>query len=297
MYNGEFFKLRDSANGRVYFTAPTALVSMSGIGMPPIAHNVVRAPFQHGVSFDNFYLQPRLVTLTVVLDACSREHLWRLRQNLIELLNPRVGALQLELHYPDGRIMALHDVYYDAGAEGDLGTSGSPRQQRLALRFQVDDPVWFGERRELLWAEEPIVITELVFPATFPIIFHGATHISDLKTVTINGTWPAYPTITLTGPMTSPAIHNLSTGAVLQLNTSIARGEVVTIRTLFPHRSVVSSTRGNIYWALTPESVMMDFYLQPNRESGEDTQLQVSAFGTGADSNVHMEWYERWIGV
>jgi len=297
MFDGEFFKLRDANTRRVYLVVPLSIITFSGVGMPPVSHNVVRAPFQHGVSFENFYLKPRLVNMSITLDAYTRMHLWTLRQGLIELLNPRMGTLQLELHYPDGRILSLHDVYYDDGVEGGLGAQGSPRQQRIALRLQADDPVWFGEYYTLNWTQTPVVIDELVFPATFPILFEGATNISAIQTITVQGTWPAFPTIVFTGPMNTPRITNLSTDASLQLNTGIAAGETVTITTLFPHKSVISSTRGNLYWALSEDSVMMDFFLLPNYENDGDTQLQVTAFGTSEDSNVTAAWHERWIGV
>lgn len=66
------------------------------------------------------------------------------------------------------------------------------------------------------------------FPFYFPIGFGNP--LGALLTVTPNGNAPAWPTFTINGPVTAPAMYNATTGKILSLPTlTLAAGDVLTV--------------------------------------------------------------------
>lgn len=297
----ETVSLRTADGERFHLDAPFHVRTLGGIFLPHLEARAVRAPFQHGRTHLGFRIQERIVTLTVDLLGGDPGDRWTRRRELLGILSPHRGALELRVAYDDGTIYFLRDLYYDRDAAADFNTPGSARQDRITVRFIANDPVWYGAGRTAAWVRDDTPRTELVFPTAHDgarIVFHGAGLLTGKHTLTVGGDWPASPTITLTGPLTRPRLVNENTGVEIGLDQDVRSGEVVTITTTPAHRAVESSTRGNLFAVLSAASEITEFtLLPPVLNGGAATTIRAVAVGTSAASAIRMAWYDRWLGL
>lgn len=289
---------------------PHLVVQVEGLAMPPVSLRTTRTPTQHGATFLTAVLEPRPFTLTLHLMEDSREGLWAVRELLASRLNPRVGPMVFRLERPDGTVRELRDVVYDAGFE--LGTVGpGPRHLVGAVRLLALDPVWWGPAASTLVA--PGGGTEVAFG--FPLN-DGADDESDFlpgygigfgggaayTEVTFNlayaGNWPAFPTIRYLGPMEHPVLTNVTTGEVLDLDYTLAAGEVVEFDLRFGHKTVTSQDQGNVVGYLSEDSDLVTFHLEPAPAApGGVNAFQFAAFGTDSATRLSLTWEERYVGL
>jgi len=299
----EKFVIKSAVGEKRYLEIPRHLVEIQGLAMPPLEHRTVRSPFQHGETYLGFSLRPRAITVMLHLRQCTRLELWRLREDLISLINPLIGTLRLVAEFRDGSIYELHDVVYDSQFE--MGTDGmtGPYTQNIAARFIAYDPVWWlypmRQAGPSLTILSGLVFGDVVPPSTavFPIIF-GAVHIDQAQNVINGGNWMAFPTFTLTGPMYYPLIENTTTDEKLQLNYAIADGEIVTITTAFGNKTVVSSIAGNLIGYLSTDSDLATFHLAPDPIATNGVNvIEFLAGNCNADSNILIQWFDRFLGL
>jgi len=119
------------------------------------------------------------------------------------------------------------------------------------------------------------------------------------KTITYNGSFLAYPIVTIIGPITDPVLTNVSTGEDLDFTgITIAGGDSYTIDCRFGYKTVRNAAGANKRADLTAASDLETFHLGADPEVGGG----VNAFtltGTGTDSNtlVTVAYRERFVGA
>jgi len=174
------------------------VLSEGGWGTPPIEHLTHRGPYQHGATVRDSHLRPRLIQLVLRADGCDRAEYWTLRAALMNQLRPNRqltagGVLpgQLRKNLPDGSQRSL-DVFIGQGP-----------------RFEGSDSRSWDE-----WA-----FTEILrFVAHSPTVYNPtrtdtALTVGSATVVTYPGSWPALPTILITGPVANPMV-NIAYGAI-----------------------------------------------------------------------------------
>lgn len=125
-----------------------------------------------------------------------------------------------------------------------------------------------------------------ILPVILPIT--SSAGVGGTGSVTNSGTAPAYPILTLTGPLTNPYIQNSTVGKFMQLNRTIAAGEVVTIdmynKTILLNgsSSLISSKSSTSDW----------WYIAP----GTNT-ITLSTASTSDTGNVALSFYSAYLGV
>jgi len=126
----------------------------------------------------------------------------------------------------------------------------------------------------------------------------GASAVVGSATIDVQGNWPTYPTFTFYGPMVDPRVENETTGKRIELDYNLAANEVVTITTLFPHKQIVSSVNGDIYYSLTEDSDLASFAMLPSSlQDGESTIISVAGGSTSDESYIRMDWHDRYLGI
>ena len=294
----ERFQIKASYGDVIYLQAPFHLVQVQGLAMPPFRHRTVKSPSQDGATYLGFSVEPRPVQLAIHTRGCSRMDMWRLRREFQTVINPAVGSLRFRVSFRDGTIFELHDVRYDANMT--VGTDGQPEPnvQAFGVRFMAYDPLWY-RYPENSASPALTVITGLIFPITFPIIF-GDTWISEDVVITNGGNWNSYPTIELVGPMRAPRIVNVSTGETLEFVSGfkIIDGQVVTITTQFGRKTVLDQNNNNYIGQLTPASDLHTFHLgfDPVITNGLNT-VSFWASECTANSDITVRWYDRYLGL
>ena len=321
----ELYVIKTSYGDRIVLEMPRQMVTATGLAMPPLDHRTQRSPFQDGETFLGYSLRPRPVQFAIHMRGCNRLDMWEMRRNFQYYINPIVGPLRIQVRFRDGKIFELHNVMYDA--QFDVGTDGQPGPavQDFAVRFMAFDPVWYEHPanstsattqvlEELLFREEgdvggfgikfplsfPISFSGTPFSSgngiTFPIIF-GEVYIDQELTIITDGNYRSYPTITLTGPLLTPKIENLTTGEKLELNYKILTGETVIITTEFGNKTVKKGTQ-SLLGFLTTDSDLATFHIDPHpiATNGENI-FSFIAYECSPASGITVEWYDRFIGI
>lgn len=263
------------------------IMSEEGTGMPEIEYITQRGPFQHGETHLDYFLRPRVIQFQIrCWTSCFTEY-WKERTRYLDALRPNLGEGTLRARLQDGTRRDIK-AYIQQGPDFEKASERGWDEWSFTttIRFICNDPTWFDPAIKTLTQDS---FGGLVFPITFPITFDENIYQAN---VTYAGTWPSAPTITLTGPMSSVIITNVTTGKVIQFSHSIDVGETVTITLQYDNVSAGNNLGENLMPYLTAASNLTDFFIEP----GVNT-IKINALGTGAASQVQLSWYERYIGL
>lgn len=280
-------------------------IEQGNFAAPPVEFVTRRGYKQHGVTEVDYFLQPRTIEAHYhhnPADAgpgeTSRDAYWTLRAELIDFLrHNRGGPLRFTVRFPDGRARALL-VRADPGLvlpPAQLADNNWDIDERL--QFVAFDPVWF-DPDEAVYAAGSSASVDLVFPITFPIVFGPSGVFFSTGAVTYEGTWPSWPTMTLTGPYTRVSLTNTATGATIGLSVAIGAGETRTIDLRPGQQSIVDGSGNNKFGDLSPGSNLIDFNLRPDPEvpGGLQTIEAVYTDGTGASAFL-LAFNVRYFGI
>ena len=283
------------------------LMSWTGMGMPPIKYLTQQGPLQHGESIIDYRLQKRIIQLVYRKNDCTRQGYWDSRADLLDFLRPNrqaVGELnpgQLRRVFPDGEMRDI-DVMIEQGPVFMPRNTGTWDEYGITetLRFIAADPTFYDPTEDSSsWVFA--VDDHLVFPFAFDgadLMFGLDVANVDLA-ITYTGTWFAFPTITLVGPLRGVVITNESTEEVIRLNHNISIGETVTITLDYGNKSIESDLSGNIIGFITDESDLATFHLAPDPEApgGVNTINIVSTGVDIANSVATVSYNTRYIGI
>lgn len=283
------------------------IVSEEGLGFPPVEYITQKGPYQNGETPIDFRLKPRTIQMIIRQDTCDRYAYWTARANLLDAIRPNYNTLNnfapgtLRKKLPDGTLRSINVIV----EEGPVFVARSPDTwdefgYTETLRFIAHDPTFFDPIKTItLWDAlvDPALPAHTVFPITFPITL-GPTAYAVTKTITYTGTWLAYPTIIITGPMNGFLILNSATGEYIELNYVIAAGEVVTIDLPYGNKTITSSLGTNLIATCLTGSDLSTFHIAPKPEAtGGINTIQVEVTGTDANSRVQVDFNTRYFGI
>jgi hypothetical protein len=256
--------------------------------MPPLKHIDQTGPFQHGKTIYDYRLEPRIIQLVFRENAQNRQGYWDVRANILNFL----------------RINRQSTTGFNLGTLRKITPNGAKRD----INVIVEQGPEFRAREVGRWDEWSILET-VRFIAPDPTFYDpavvSATHvagggaIADFA-ITYPGTWLAYPSIVVTGPIDDLVITNVETGEVLDLTGYIlAAGRTITFDLTFGQKTVTESVAGNIIGFLTDDSDLTTFHLatDPEVAGGLNTiEVAGSAINNGVTS-VQFDYYTRYIGI
>lgn len=289
------------------------LMSIEGEGMPPIEYITQQGPNQHGETVIDFRLNTRVVQLIHRSNGNDRLDYWDNRALLIDILRPNrnppgvfnVGKLERKLPNGDRRRL---DCFIQ---QGPVFTPRSPSQWdeygfTESLRFIAHDPTFYDPVQQCYqWTLG--FQDELIFPFTFRkgtdgngLLFATDVIDSDIS-ISYQGTWRAYPTIEITGPLSTPTIEHVELGSRIKLNYIVSSGEVVTITTAHGNKTVQNDSGVNLIGTVDEDTVadLTEFYIAPNPEVPGGTNT-INVTGASAESGttaVELAFYTRFIGI
>lgn len=286
-------------DGKTLVFDPQAIsvTAYGSFGAPPTDFQTRRGYKQDGATEVGYTLAPRNISLNIhQVGACDRQAYWDNRLALHEFLRPnRNGPITMTLVTPNGDMRSLVIRAEPGFIFPPVNTNNWDITEDLD--FVAFDPIWFASAATevSLTAETQ---TQLIFPITFPIVFGTTDRWLTTGTITYDGTWRSYPTITLTGPYTRVQIKNITTGAIINLNTAIVVGETRII-TLTPGAQTITDASGNNRFSeLGPGSDLINFNLRPNPEVANGQQEITAQFINGTtDSTMLLTYYERYFAL
>ena len=289
-----------------------ALISFTGMGMPPIQYITQSGPMQNGETILDFRLQPRIIQYSIRRNHCSRDEYKDGRAELINLLRPNRQPTKkfqngrLRKVWPDGTTRDISAVIEQGPAFAARNNSKWDEWSYTeTLRFKCVDPTWFDPTLvNVNW--DAVTYTGLIFGPydgnhlIFPdnMVFGTSGVFSGSVAVAYTGTWFAYPVIKIVGPVQSPIIRNLSLGLKIQLDYNVSLGETVTINTAYGNKTIVNNTGTNLI-GLISDDTDLNFYIAPDPvvPNGINTLAVLGAGATAGVSDIDVNYYTRYIGI
>ena len=271
------------------------LHSVEGVGMPKSQHFTTNAAQQHGVTFQNFRLNSRVVTMSFGVLNTDRQAMYDTNQTFIERMrqDPSTGILRFQ---DTNDVKYELDVHFYDGLDTGVPSRINPFSTLYTLQFIAYDPVW----RQLPQASHTSTIpttSQLQFPITYPIQYYETT-IEDTDTIVASGTWQSNPIVTITGPILNPTVTNSTTDEKLEFSYTVSASEVVTIDLTPGTKTITNASSTNLISKLSADSDLGTFHLavDPEAAGGSNTILMEGADAT-IDTSIAMSWYNRYIGI
>lgn len=203
--------------------AVTALLGLDDL--PDIRTEDVERPGAHGDYTGPDWTAARTITLGLGLRGDSPDDLRALSIALRNATQPQQQPQPLQ--FLDQGILVYakvrkRSIPYDAEYLWSIGTA--------ALELYCADPYLYGldEQSESTTAYSPSA--GRTYPLTFPRSY-GSAGTSGRLTAVNGGASDAYPVLRLDGPVASPAIEQVTTGGILQIDASLQAGEYLLIDT------------------------------------------------------------------
>ena len=273
-------------------------LSDEGHGMAPSQRKYVAGPNQDGVTDVGFQLQPRIIAVQIGAFADDPTEHYAFRDQLLRIFVPQEASMLYRRTLPDGAVRQL-----DCHFAGEL-TFGSGKHRGDAMidvvALKASDPTWW-EPTLRTFSAGPSGGSELVFPIDFPISFSSSI-INEGIAIGYTGSWKAYPTIKLVGPMANPIITNNEISQSIQLLTTIASGVEVTIE-LTPGSKQIYDDQvpsNNLIGTLSTDSDLSTFHLAAPLDGTaqriNNFQLSAGSMTPGV-STITIEYYNRYVGI
>ena len=279
------------------------LLSFEGWGAADIEWITQQGPNQHGVTAIDYRLTPRTVQYLYRSNSNSRLGYWQNRADLLDAIRPNrspIGTLtpgQLLKYLPNGDVRAL-DVFLGKGPSFSARDTATWDEYGFteSLRFLAFFPLVYDPEQDCY----PFVLNasnQLVFPMTFPFVL-GATIINDTLDITYTGTWEAFPTIEIVGPLNVPTILNTSTGKSIKLNYNVAGGQTVTISLGYGNKTVTDQDGTDLTGTVDNPSDLATFTIQPHPiVAGGVNTLQVLGSGANSETGLNVGLYKTYYGI
>lgn len=251
--DGEVYHLEDGAM--------RAIAAIGGRGMPGVEYDSFQGYQQPYPVVVGWKLEPRTVTLQLTFNATTRADYWQMRADLIQALRfNRGGPFTLRHVRADGTqrdllcLSASSPVFPDDVLNWDGYV--------VDIELVAFDPL-FKDAVSTTYVATFTPIEELVFPATFPILFIPDPYTGTID-LTYNGTFVAYPRIEIDGPYKTLKLTHLQTGAVIGLSVAIGAGDRRIIDLTPREQSIRDGAGGDRFGELLmPESNLIAFNLRP----------------------------------
>ena len=269
-----------SATGRSYNfneRGLTYLTQLDGLGMPPVINEAVQTPSRDGETYIRTVLEPRFLKPHFTITATTFALLQEERRRLIAILNPRLGMGRLEWTPVKGKTYGI-DAIIETGA--DFADHPSAVVENLRLSFRCPDPAF---------NLQPIETTTFNVGGGLSVPWSQPMSIdldSQQKTIHNEGDLPSYPTFTITGPLASPKVENLTTSKLVSLSgydllagsTLVINMDAQTIK-VDGVSKIGEMTAASEIWTLEPGS----------------NEIKVSS--TTGGGNYRMTFAARYLGV
>lgn len=274
------------------------LTGLSGIGMAPTRRITQQGPEQHGATDLGYRLQERKIALSLLALGGSEDDWFTRRNTVLSLFRPADAAVSLKIATSDGTIVRQIDCYFSAHL--DLGVDPDLRQgwQPVAVELVAPDPTWY----------DPVGVSvtygiggagqamNVPLAVPWPV---GTSSINTARALSYAGTWDAYPTITVVGPITNPVITNDSLGDKLDFTgLALAAGQKRVIDCRYGYKTVVDQSGTNKVSDLTSDSNLATFRVgaHPNPLNGGNS-IRVSGTNITTATEVYLQYNTRYVGV
>ena len=265
---------------------PFILTKIEGTGAVDVNIQNSKSPYQDGVSYHGNTLEPRSLSIEIMIIAENIEEMMNYRRKLSNIFNPKLdeGTLIYEIGDIKREIKAISElapVFPDAGDFKDTMQPG-------LIQLYCPNPFWEdleeGKEEIALW------ISDWEFPVDIPVegmeFGHRATTL--IKNIINNGDVPCGMRIEFKALATvvNPSIFDFNTREFIKVKRNLLAGEKLIINTSFGNKRVElvksNGTIENVFHYIDLKSTFIqldvgDNLIQYDAEEGIDN-LEVSIY-------------------
>ena len=262
---------------------PYIVTKIEGTGAVPIDIQTQKSPFQDGVSYIDNVLEPRPISIELMVVAGNQAEMAERRRALINIFNPKLGPGKLIYELGNSKkeidaISELAPVFPHAGDFSDVMQPG-------LIQLFCPSPFWldvFETSKEIVtW------IGGLKFPLVLPTKFSLAGQ--RIVNIINDGDIETPVIIEIRGTANNPKIANKTTGEFIKINRTLLIGDVLTITTHFGNKRVeINGTNALHYIDLASTF----FNLHPG-----DNVIEFSSESVNDDAGIKISFKRRYVGV
>lgn len=260
---------------------------VTGRFAPTMRFTVGTVPLQPGQRFRSVTHGLADIAVPVVFWPSSATALRTLLRAWAHRLDPVRGDGALRVTAPGGDQRELVCRYLD-GLERVVEDDFSDRfgHTKAVLHFIAEQPYWQDvSDTSASWS----VSTPATFFPIFPLRLSSSEVFADV-TVSNDGDVEAWPVWTVTGPGSSLALRNLTTGELLSSSATLLGGDTLTIDTRPGRKTVTALSGSNQFSTLSSASTLWSFTRGSN-------SVRIELAGTTAASGVALKWRRRWLSA
>lgn len=158
---------------------------------------------------------------------------------------------------------------------------------KVSLRWLASDPRRYSATASSVTTAPPSSGSGITWPVTWPVTWPSAG-IGGTVTVVNSGDWPTPVTMTIRGPLTTPAVYRQDTGDVLELATTLAASDVLVIDPLADTLTVNGSAAKSL---LTDRSAPVSSFMMPPGSTG----LALRAAVTDPSASLAAVWRSAYL--
>lgn len=270
---------------------PFILTRIEGTGAVTAEIQAQKSPYQDGVTYIDNTLEPRPLSIEVMLLAENAAEMQRHRRQLLQVFNPKLGPGRLTYEF-GGNTKEIEAISELAPVFPDAEDFKDTMQEGL-IQLYCPDPFWLDT-----WPAHSLLAS--VLPAfSFPLeIPPEGIEMSTISQGTVTLDNPSDVPVPLLfefrGPAENPCIENADTGEFIRVMYYLQADERMIISTEFGHKRVEihrdDGTMENAFYRIDYDSV---FWQLPVGQ----TRVHFSADVGSDDAEIYITYRYRYFGV
>ena len=263
---------------------PFILTKIEGTGAVNVDIQTQKSPFQDGEIYIDNRLEPRSLSIEIMVLAEDKEEMMKNRRKLLQVFNPKLGPGKLIYEFGNNRkeieaISELAPVFPDAGDFKDTMQPG-------LIQLYCPNPFWLDSFE--ISEEITTWIGGISFPLRLPTTFAIAG--SRIINVVNNGDVETPIKIEIFGPATNPKITLRETGEFIRIKDTLTADDIVTITTEFGNKRVEKNGQNAFHILDLPDSTF--FSLQVG-----DNVIKFTTEDVSNNANTKISYRNRYLGV
>ncbi len=264
--------------------APFILTKIEGTGAVDVNIQSQKSPYQDGSTYLDNTLEPRPISIEVMLLADTIGEMTENRHRLLKVFNPKLGPGRLVYQLGNIKreieaISELAPVFSDAGDFKDTMQPG-------LMQLYCPSPFWLDEFET---SEEIITwIGGIRFPLRLPTGF--ATAGDKIINVINKGDVETPIKLEIYGPATNPKITKRETGEYLKVKRELTADDVVVVTTDFGNKRIELNGENAFNILDLPDSNFFSLDIG-------DNVIELTTEDVTNNANVKISYRNRYIGI
>lgn len=266
----------------------TIVTALSGRWAPALSFSEDRIPYRPGARNRLTLVDPRVVAFAVAVGGSTLVQRFDRLRDLVDWFDGTRGLGRLRVKSPAGD---WRELYGRGRVTIDESNQNGPLWQPAAVEIRAaDDPYWYDLADQSAQYSVPIT-GGTWFPLAFPIVL-GSSSVFTTAYVLNDATADAWPVWTITGPGSTPALRNLTTGKSLVMNRTLLAGQQIVVDTrdeplTTSPKSITDGLGTNLFSTRMPGGELWPLARGSNL-------IQVGMDGATSASSISLSYRRRW---